>query len=137
MRRCTYDAGMMREKLRRVRTRSLQKALEGDDVFKQPSPIAGSPITSEADKDKRENEALKLELKNMKEKYIQLTKVPMKMFEAKPGLIIIKIKRVSWFKIFIEITSFRLSVYSLQRVDYNEYNDIQKWFTVSSAYIED
>ena len=44
------------------------------------------------------------------------------MFEAKPGLIIIKIKHVLCFKIFIKITSFQMSVYSVQRVDYNEYN---------------
>ena len=40
------------------------------------------------------------------------------MFDAKPGLFILSID-VLWLK-YLFFTSFRLSVYSLQRVDYNE-----------------
>ena len=40
------------------------------------------------------------------------------MFDAKPGLFILSID-VLWLK-YLFFTSFRLSVYSLQRVDCNE-----------------
>ena len=74
IRRSTYDAGMMREKIRRARTRSFHKALE-DEVFKPASPTRSESPTPAADKEKKENLALKEELKQMKEKYIELTKV--------------------------------------------------------------
>ena len=45
-------------------------------------------------------------------------KLYLNMFDAKPGLFILSID-VLWLK-YLFFTSFRLSVYSLQRVDCNE-----------------